>query len=93
MLQAAWGGGMLMSEQYKNSYRFDGINRADSVTWNPHKLMSVLLQCSTVHFKENVRLSSIEKKRAPDWPPYRPIRSTFSCQSGAMIHYGKQYGP
>ena len=51
-----------MSEQYKNSYRFDGINRADSVTWNPHKLMSVLLQCSTVHFKENVRLSSIEKK-------------------------------
>ena len=28
--------------------------RADSVTWNPHKLMSILLQCSTVHFKQNV---------------------------------------
>ena len=32
--------------------------RADSVTWNPHKLMSVLLQCSTVHFKENVTHST-----------------------------------
>lgn len=28
--------------------------RADSVTWNPHKLMNVVLQCSTVHFKQNV---------------------------------------
>lgn len=29
--------------------------RADSVTWNPHKLMGALLQCSTIHFKEDVR--------------------------------------
>ena len=28
--------------------------RADSVTWNPHKLMGTLLQCSTLHVKENV---------------------------------------
>ena len=28
--------------------------RADSVTWNPHKLMGTLLQCSTLHLKENV---------------------------------------
>lgn len=31
--------------------------RADSVTWNPHKLMGTLLQCSTVHFKDEVSLS------------------------------------
>ena len=30
------------------------ILRADSVTWNPHKLMGTLLQCSTLHLKENV---------------------------------------
>lgn len=28
--------------------------RADSVTWNPHKLMGALLQCSSIHFKEDV---------------------------------------
>ena len=30
------------------------IFRANSVTWNPHKLMGTLLQCSTLHIKENV---------------------------------------
>lgn len=30
------------------------VHRADSVTWNPHKLMGALLQCSTIHFKEDV---------------------------------------
>lgn len=38
---------------------FSLICRADSVTWNPHKLMGALLQCSTIHFKENVSLSLI----------------------------------
>ncbi|KAK2726130.1 glutamate decarboxylase-like [Artemia franciscana] len=51
-VDAAWGGGLLLSKKYKN-LRFKGVERADSVTWNPHKLMGVLLQCSTVHFKEN----------------------------------------
>ena len=30
------------------------IARANSVTWNPHKLMGTLLQCSTLHIKETV---------------------------------------
>ena len=51
-IDAAWGGGLLMSEKFR--YKFEGITRADSVTWNPHKMMNVLLQCSTVHFKQNV---------------------------------------
>lgn len=29
---------------------------AKSVTWNPHKLMGTLLQCSTIHFKEDVSI-------------------------------------
>merc|ERR1712241_1426887 len=32
-IDAAWGGGLLMSNQYR--YKFQGIERADSVTWNP----------------------------------------------------------
>jgi len=51
-IDAAWGGGLLMSRKYKEK-RFKGIERANSVTWNPHKLMGTLLQCSTLHIKEN----------------------------------------
>ena len=42
-----------MSEKYK-PLRFDGVSRADSLTWNPHKLLGTLLQCSTFHLKEKV---------------------------------------
>lgn len=48
-VDAAWGGGCLLSKKHRQL--LDGIERADSVTWNPHKLMGVLLQCSTIHFK------------------------------------------
>ncbi|XP_053873569.1 glutamate decarboxylase 1-like [Malaclemys terrapin pileata] len=43
-VDAAWGGGLLMSR--KHSFKLNGIERANSVTWNPHKLMGVPLQCS-----------------------------------------------
>jgi len=49
-IDAAWGGGLLMSGTHRQG-RFDGVERADSLTWNPHKLMGVLLQCSTLHLK------------------------------------------
>lgn len=41
---------------YLNYLIFFYLNRSDSVTWNPHKLMGALLQCSTIHFKEDVSL-------------------------------------
>ena len=44
-----------MSQTHRQD-RFDGIQRADSLTWNPHKLMGVLLQCSTLHLKEKVKV-------------------------------------
>lgn len=50
-VDAAWGGGLLMSEKYRQA-RFSGVERADSLTWNPHKLLGALLQCSTFHLKE-----------------------------------------
>ncbi|XP_055860975.1 glutamate decarboxylase 1-like [Biomphalaria glabrata] len=43
-VDAAWGGGALLSRDHK--YLLEGIERADSVTWNPHKMMGVPLQCS-----------------------------------------------
>lgn len=44
-VDAAWGGGALMSPKYR--HLLEGIERADSVTWNPHKLLTAPQQCST----------------------------------------------
>ncbi|XP_049807352.1 glutamate decarboxylase [Schistocerca nitens] len=62
-IDAAWGGGLLMSRKYRHP-RFTGVERADSVTWNPHKLMGALLQCSTVHFREEGILISCNQMSA-----------------------------
>merc|ERR1712156_18590 len=62
-IDAAWGGGLLMSEKYK-ALRFDGVHRADSLTWNPHKLLGALLQCSTFHLKESGILHDCNKMGA-----------------------------
>ncbi|XP_017877131.1 cysteine sulfinic acid decarboxylase [Ceratina calcarata] len=45
-VDAAWGGGALMSKKYR--HLLDGIELADSVTWNPHKLLAAPQQCSTL---------------------------------------------
>ncbi|XP_023301249.2 cysteine sulfinic acid decarboxylase [Lucilia cuprina] len=44
-VDAAWGGGALMSPKYR--HLLNGIERADSVTWNPHKMLTASQQCST----------------------------------------------
>ncbi|CAH1773736.1 unnamed protein product [Owenia fusiformis] len=49
-VDAAWGGGALLSERYR--HLFNGVERCDSITWNPHKMMGVTLQCSAILLKE-----------------------------------------
>uniref|UniRef100_A0A1I8FFF5 Glutamate decarboxylase 1 n=1 Tax=Macrostomum lignano TaxID=282301 RepID=A0A1I8FFF5_9PLAT len=46
----AWGGGVLLSQRHR--HLLAGVQRADSVTWNPHKLMGVTLQCSVILLPE-----------------------------------------
>ncbi|XP_071533758.1 glutamate decarboxylase [Panulirus ornatus] len=55
-VDAAWGGGVLLSKNQR--HKMAGVERSNSITWNPHKLMGVLLQCSTVHFQEDGLLIS-----------------------------------
>ncbi|XGW17703.1 hypothetical protein V3C99_002357 [Haemonchus contortus] len=50
-VDAAWGGGILLSPEHR--YKLAGIERANSVTWNPHKLMGSLLQCSACLFRQD----------------------------------------
>ncbi|XP_072366229.1 glutamate decarboxylase 1 [Scyliorhinus torazame] len=45
-VDAAWGGGLLMSQKHR--HKLSGVERANSVTWNPHKIMGVPLQCSAI---------------------------------------------
>ncbi|NXX48196.1 CSAD decarboxylase, partial [Tricholaema leucomelas] len=45
-VDAAWGGSALLSSAHR--HLLAGIERANSVTWNPHKLLGVGLQCSAL---------------------------------------------
>ncbi|KAJ4444928.1 hypothetical protein ANN_06727, partial [Periplaneta americana] len=45
-VDAAWGGGILFSRTHRS--KLTGIDRADSVLWNPHKLLAVPQQCSVL---------------------------------------------
>ncbi|XP_076636652.1 glutamate decarboxylase-like protein black [Colletes latitarsis] len=45
-VDAAWGGGVLVSRKHR--HLLDGVDLADSVTWNPHKLLAAPQQCSTL---------------------------------------------
>ncbi|XP_068123321.1 cysteine sulfinic acid decarboxylase isoform X2 [Hyperolius riggenbachi] len=53
-VDAAWGGSALLSNRYR--HLLNGIERADSVTWNPHKLLGVGLQCSAFLLRDTTGL-------------------------------------
>uniref|UniRef100_A0AAX7TSN5 Glutamate decarboxylase 1a n=1 Tax=Astatotilapia calliptera TaxID=8154 RepID=A0AAX7TSN5_ASTCA len=58
-VDAAWGGGLLMSDRHR--MKLEGIERACSVTWNPHKMMGVPLQCSAILVKKRGLLQECNK--------------------------------
>jgi sulfinoalanine decarboxylase len=43
-VDGAWGSSVVLSPDYR--YLMAGVERCDSVSWNPHKMMGVPLQCS-----------------------------------------------
>ncbi|XP_019340342.1 cysteine sulfinic acid decarboxylase isoform X2 [Alligator mississippiensis] len=43
-VDAAWGGSVLLSQKHR--HLLAGIERANSVAWNPHKMLTTGLQCS-----------------------------------------------
>ncbi|CRL04754.1 CLUMA_CG017814, isoform A [Clunio marinus] len=60
---ASWGGGLLFSHKHRHP-RLTGIELADSVTWNAHKLMGSTLQCATFHTKHDGILKDCDKVSA-----------------------------
>ncbi|XP_055550002.1 cysteine sulfinic acid decarboxylase [Wyeomyia smithii] len=61
-VDAAWGGGALMSKKYRKLLK--GIERSDSVTWNPHKLLAAPQQCSTFLTRHEAVLSDCHSTNA-----------------------------
>ncbi|KAG8452694.1 hypothetical protein GDO86_004470 [Hymenochirus boettgeri] len=53
-VDAAFGGSALLSRTHR--HLLNGIERADSVTWNPHKMLGVGLQCSAFLLKDTTEL-------------------------------------
>lgn len=56
-LDAAWGGAALFSK--KSQHLLEGINKVDSICWDPHKLMGLPLICSTFLVKNSLDLRTI----------------------------------
>lgn len=48
-VDAAWGGGLIFSQKHRG--KLNGIERADSLVINPHKLLAVPQQCSILLVK------------------------------------------
>lgn len=53
-VDAAWGASVLFSKQHR--HLMEGVSRADSVTWNPHKMLLTGLQCSAILLKDTTGL-------------------------------------
>ncbi|XP_071451165.1 cysteine sulfinic acid decarboxylase-like [Hetaerina americana] len=43
-VDACWGGSLMLSKQLRGI--LNGIERADSISWNPHKMLGAPLQCA-----------------------------------------------
>lgn len=54
-IDGAWGGACLMSDKLK--VKVKGIHRADSMTWNPHKMMNAVLQSACFFTKHKTILA------------------------------------
>ncbi|XP_046560539.1 cysteine sulfinic acid decarboxylase-like [Haliotis rubra] len=61
-VDGAWGGGVLMSRRHRGL--MEGVDRADSVTWNPHKLLGAPQQCSTFLTKHEGVLQAAHSAKA-----------------------------
>lgn len=61
-LDGAWGGSCLLSRKHRSLMK--GGHRANSLTWDPHKLMGCLQQCSVLLLKEDGLLKAANSANA-----------------------------
>ncbi|CAL1538573.1 unnamed protein product [Lymnaea stagnalis] len=61
-VDASWGGSVLLSDKLRD--KVNGIGRADSVTWNPHKMMGVPFQAAGFFTRHKDILSECHSAKA-----------------------------
>ncbi|CAH1390546.1 unnamed protein product [Nezara viridula] len=61
-IDGCWGGSVVFSK--KHSRLLKGIERADSFSWNPHKMLGAPLQCSMILVKEKGLLNAANRAGA-----------------------------
>lgn len=61
-VDASWGGPVIFTDNHKKLLK--GISEADSMTWNPHKMLKVPLQCSIFMTKHGETLKKAFKSGA-----------------------------
>ncbi len=64
-VDGSWGGSAILSA--KRQYLFDGLDRADSFSWNPHKLMNIPLVCSALLIKSEGTMGESIRTHAADY--------------------------
>ncbi|XP_044746900.1 cysteine sulfinic acid decarboxylase-like [Coccinella septempunctata] len=61
-IDAAWGGGLIFSQKHRS--KLNGIERANSIVINPHKLLAVPQQCSLLLVRNKDILHACHSKEA-----------------------------
>jgi L-2,4-diaminobutyrate decarboxylase len=88
-VDAAHGGSALLSSRYASRLR--GIERADSIVWDAHKLMSMPGMCTAVLFRNHVHLDKTFRQQAayllsgPTTPWYEPAGRNFETTKPAIV--------
>ncbi|MCP4178567.1 MAG: diaminobutyrate decarboxylase [bacterium] len=87
-VDGAHGGSVLLSEKYK--YLLNGISRADSVTWDAHKLLRTPSLCTALLFKNHIYIDHAFKQEASylfhdrEQPGVDFANRTVECSSSGL---------
>jgi L-2,4-diaminobutyrate decarboxylase len=88
-VDAAHGGGALLSARYAPLLR--GIDRADSIVWDAHKLMLMPSMCTAVLFRDRAHLDNTFRQQAsyllsgPTASWYEPAARNFETTKPAIV--------
>lgn len=75
-VDAVWGGGVLLTSRYRSL--MDGVSRADSVSWNLHKMSNVPIQASAFLVREKGLLQRSNAQEAEYlFQPDKPYDTSF----------------
>ena len=88
-VDAAHGGSALLGTRYREALR--GIERADSMVWDAHKMMLMPSLCTAVLFRRAAHLDATFRQQASylmagdDAPWYQPASRNFETTKPALV--------